>query len=241
MRYSFLMPNNSKVKRTEILEWLKGGGLLAITIVGLLLYFFLSLPATVFYARLGTTPGEIGITYASLLSGSTVEILAILILLTHLLACLVYHCFYKLFCTRFRRYYPAYLNPVSRKPSWAITDAEFEDQVKFWRRIYGFIPENTDVFPRIAQKRPRSFDEVEKRQRCLRELRMIGVRTAEQSAELELMESQREHRVFDLFESSLLLTKYWIQRKGRLLATVFVVLIIVVLLPALAFAQAGSS
>jgi hypothetical protein len=55
------MSNRTRDRRIEFLDWFKEGGLLVVTLTGLLLYFFLSLPATVFYARLGTTPGEVGV------------------------------------------------------------------------------------------------------------------------------------------------------------------------------------
>src|SRR5215469_4308174 len=63
------------------LDWVKESGLLAITVIGFGLYFFLSIPATLFYSQLGTTPGEVGITYVNLLSGSTFELLVIFVAL----------------------------------------------------------------------------------------------------------------------------------------------------------------
>lgn len=76
------MSNNSSNSHiTSALEWIKESGLLAVTVVGLLIYFFLSIPATLFYSRLGTSPGEVGLNYANLLSGSTFELLIIFIML----------------------------------------------------------------------------------------------------------------------------------------------------------------
>jgi len=60
---------NSGTKKT--LEWVSESGILAVTVIGLILYFFLSIPVTLFYSQLGTTPGEVGINYVNLLSGST--------------------------------------------------------------------------------------------------------------------------------------------------------------------------
>jgi hypothetical protein len=51
--------------------------LVALTIFGLLLYAAFAIPASFFYGRLGTTPSEVGYTYASILSGSTLGALVI--------------------------------------------------------------------------------------------------------------------------------------------------------------------
>ena len=98
------MSSTSSSTRTQVLDWLKEGGLVAVTVTGLLLYFFLSVPATVFYTRLGTSPGEVGITYVSLLSGSTLELLAILLILT---AALLLVAFLFAFCSFYTRYFIA--------------------------------------------------------------------------------------------------------------------------------------
>jgi hypothetical protein len=60
------------------LDWLKGLGVLTLTFLGLILYICLAAPTTIFYTRLGTTPGEVGITYTSLLSGSLLGIIAMI-------------------------------------------------------------------------------------------------------------------------------------------------------------------
>ena len=60
-----------------VLDWVKAGGLLLVTVLGILLYS-ISVPATIFCGRLGTMPGEVGITYSGLQSGSTSGILVIL-------------------------------------------------------------------------------------------------------------------------------------------------------------------
>ena len=75
------MSNATGNDKSELLEWVKGGGLLVFTALGVLLYVIFSVPATIFYDRLGTTPGEVGITYISILSGSTIGTLVILAVL----------------------------------------------------------------------------------------------------------------------------------------------------------------
>src|ERR1700690_670576 len=72
------MPNDEAHEGiTKSLEWIKESGLLAVTVLGLILYFILSIPATLFYSQLGTTTGEVGINYVNLLSSSTFELLVI--------------------------------------------------------------------------------------------------------------------------------------------------------------------
>jgi hypothetical protein len=230
------MPDDSKTQRTEILEWLKEGGLLVITIIGLFLYFFLSLPTTIFYARLGTTPDEVGITYASLLSGSTVEILILLILLTAIFMTIAYYIAIASFSVRtFFAYKPIRRDSAYRKPLKDLTEAEFDNRSDLMREFYNHVPELIYLQAR-GPKRARSFDEMDKLARRRWELLRLPVRTAEQSAELESIESQRIGRPFDI---SLTLARNWIQRRGRLLAAFSIVIIMGVLLPSLAFVQAG--
>lgn len=123
------MSNKSNLSRIDVLELLKGSGLLAVTITGILLYLFLSVPATFFYARLGVSPAEVGITYVSLLSGSTIEILTVLVILTaaFLLAAFVI----SLLSFSIRVYvvnFPLMLRLRRRanKTYWELTDHEFK-------------------------------------------------------------------------------------------------------------------
>jgi hypothetical protein len=57
--------------------WLRSNTLVALTLLGLLIYAMFSIPADFFYAALGTTPIEVGYTYATILSGSTLGALLI--------------------------------------------------------------------------------------------------------------------------------------------------------------------
>jgi hypothetical protein len=63
------------------LDWLKGLGVLTLTLLGIILYICVAAPATIFYTRLGTTPDEVGITYIGLLSGSLLGIILMIIAL----------------------------------------------------------------------------------------------------------------------------------------------------------------
>jgi hypothetical protein len=57
--------------------WVRTNTVVALTLLGLFTYAMFSIPADVFYARLGTTPTEVGYTYATLLSGSTLGVLLV--------------------------------------------------------------------------------------------------------------------------------------------------------------------
>lgn len=104
------MPTASEAKTSRLYEWVKSNGIVAITIVGVLLYIIFSIPATFFYARLGTTPSEVGISYTSILSGSTLGALLIvaalmtggIYVLAFLLGWLSYTIFY--FTVKFLRH-----------------------------------------------------------------------------------------------------------------------------------------
>src|SRR5467141_1964248 len=68
--------------RVRITQWITDGGATTLTIVGILLYISLTVPATIYYGRLGTTPQEVGVTYASLLGGSILGVAVTIIILT---------------------------------------------------------------------------------------------------------------------------------------------------------------
>jgi hypothetical protein len=57
--------------------WLRSNTVVALTLLGLLTYAMFSIPADFFYAELGTTPAEVGYTYSTILSGSTLGALVI--------------------------------------------------------------------------------------------------------------------------------------------------------------------
>lgn len=232
------MSNKTRDKRIEFLDWFKEGGLLVVTLTGLLLYFFLSLPATVFYARLGTTPGEVGITYGGLLGGSTVEIAVLIVVLTSAFLMAASVIAFVGVSARFAAVTSSYRKtPEYRKSLRELSDTEFEARAKFYRDVYGRVPELADLAASVLPQGSWSFEQMENRERRRRELERIPVRTAEQSAELEFIESQRT--TVDPVRMSLFLTRHWIRRKGRALATCFIAFTVIALLPALAFVQAN--
>lgn len=240
MRYSFLVSSSETSARPQVLEWLKEGGLVAITITGLLLYVFLSLPATVFYTRLGTSPGEVGITYVSLLSGSTVELLAILIILT---AIFLLVAFLVAFVSFYARYsYITFIEwrpfrHILKKPLGQRTAEELEETISLAEKTLRRLPELVEV---AEVPDPDSYiASTLAHYRRMWELLQLDAPTQEQITELDDLRSNAPDLPDSPSELAWPLTKVWIRRRGRLLAAFFVVITVIILLPTLAFFQAS--
>ena len=170
--------------RETVLEWIRASGLLLVTVLGILLYIVFSVPATIFYGRLGTTPGEVGITYSSLLSGSTFGILVILVVLT--LAFFAVSFIIAFFTLGFRTQRFVYrsrftLDKFKGRSNWQLTDEEFEQRLTAQGEFATNFPEFVGV----------NWDEEEARRRRIRELRMMGVRSADQQAELDALTNEQ--------------------------------------------------
>jgi hypothetical protein len=81
------MPEERSANVAKVaLDWLKGLGVLTLTLVGIIIYICVAAPATIFYTRLGTTPDEVGITYIGLLSGSLLGIILMILALAAVFA-----------------------------------------------------------------------------------------------------------------------------------------------------------
>lgn len=223
------MSATAKASVGAVLEWLKGGGLLALTVIGILLYICLSVPATIFYSRLGATPAEVGISYTSLLSGSTLGVAIILVFTSLLFLCLSSLYAFLSFSIRAIR---ASHHLSSDKQDWEMNDEEFEQNVIVLRKYFSRIPEpERTLWMRLP------WPDAEHNFYRVRELRRLGVRTAEQSIELDHLISQRGFASWTrvIFAAS----RYWIRRHRRRLLTVSSAFVVIVVLPVLAFLQAG--
>lgn len=218
-----------KVSVGAVLEWLKGGGILALTVIGILLYIFLSVPATIFYGRLGTTPGEVGISYTSLLSGSTLGVFIILIFAALLFVSLSFLFAFLNFSISAIR---ASRQLSADKQDWEMDDEEFEQNVVVRRQRFSRIPE-----PELTLWMQLPWPDVEYNFYRARELRRLGVRTAEQSVELDYLISQRHFASWTrvIFAA----TRHWIRRRRRGLLTASSTIVVIAVLPVLAFVQAG--
>lgn len=202
------------ITRSDLLEWLKGGGLLAITIFGLFFYAFLSVPAIVFYDRLGVSPTEVGLTYSNLLSGSTAEIIAILILLTIMfLATASLIAFLSLYVRMIRLSSEASEIRSYLKPAQELSDEDFERYMRIACGLYTDLPEFFVVRTRGGE--PVSFGDQEAVIRRVRELRLLGVLSEEESAELDTLITRRKDQSLSLSGMPLRITQRWIRRRAE--------------------------
>jgi hypothetical protein len=69
--------SNTLESTNGLLPWLKSNLGVTITILGISIYAMFSIPATAFYAHLGTTPTEAGLNYTNILSGSTLGVIVV--------------------------------------------------------------------------------------------------------------------------------------------------------------------
>ena len=109
----------------------------SVTVLGILLYIVFSVPATIFYGRLGTTPGEVGITYSSLLGGSTFGILVILLVLTLILLGASFLIAFIRLSIQSRVFMSRYMmnQPFRGRSDWQLTDEEFEQRLASVRKL----------------------------------------------------------------------------------------------------------
>jgi amino acid transporter len=161
----------------ERLRWLKNNVLVALTILGILLYAVFSIPATFFYARLGTTPSEVGFTYATILSGSTLG--ALLILGLFLLAL-----FYAvevtiglvLYSYTLRIAFSFLRHPTLAFPGWELDADQFKRKLTIIKKLY--------------KKDEAAWGEVEPMLQRRRELKMSEHPTATEKSEIKAFRSK---------------------------------------------------
>jgi hypothetical protein len=216
-------------QRQQILAWIRDNGILALTASGIAAYVILTLPATVFYRRLGTTPDEVGITYTTLLGGSTPAMLllatclaAVFFALAAVLAILgLYLRTAPLMVRMFR--------VITSGPARSTDDEKFEARISLLKDLYTKIPELADI-------RPGSPEEDIQKLRQARELALLGVRTEDQS-KLQDQLAISTDMPLDRFWTAV--TNRVIQRWGRPLGVFSFAVVAFVLLPLSAYLQAG--
>lgn len=222
------------------LEWIKESGILAITVTGLALYFFLSIPATLFYSRLGTTPEEVGINYVNLLSGSTFELLVIFVLLASgvflggfLLAYFLI-ALYTFASMLHGLGIIGWRQSREQRTTWA-----FDNNLKIYRRVPEYLKTRAMFWPGF----PKTFTELEAVMERRLELLKISNPAPEQSEELAHIESQlsfprKARRRKDLIRTFVTII-LMIRHRIRILVASFGLVILIIVLPVLAFVQAG--
>jgi hypothetical protein len=180
----------------------------------------------------------VGITYVSLLSGSTVEIVIVLAILTGIFLVIA-------FTLAFGSYYVRTMifvckNPQFfmrlKRPAREINDWEYEDRIETMRQLVSAVPELGDYAFGHGHL---TFAETEALWRRRRQLQMHDTRTAEETTELNSINMRLEANEFFVSKLLWFMTKRWMQRHGRWIAATFLIITIVFILPALAFFQAS--
>lgn len=224
------MPPTPTSSRRELIEWFKGSGLLVVTLAGIFLYIVFSVPATIFYTRLGTTPSEVGITYTSLLSGST---LGALIVLAAVIILVVYFAFSVTYAATFlwasqmsRLVVKSRLGIRPRRRE--LTDQEFARWIELMEAFY-------NTFADKQNESGADWGQLESTVRRMRELELLGVRTEDEASEYESLRS--------FWNSSLPVPLDFIKRRirpwGSFRRILLPLLIVIIVLPIIAFFQAG--
>ena len=128
---------NAKPPR-EPLHWLLNNPLVALTILGLLLYATFAIPATSFYASLGTTPSEVGYSYATILSGSTLGALVIVLVFFIVLFQVVqFLIIFIAYTVLFRIAFGYVRHPSLLAADWELDTDQFERKLAIVKKPYG--------------------------------------------------------------------------------------------------------
>jgi len=139
---------------SEPLHWLINNPLVVLTILGLLLYATFAIPATVFYASLGTTPSEVGYTYTTILSGSTLG--AVFIVLAFVLVLLYVVQFTIIFVIYFlllRFTFNYVRHPGLLAYDWNLDADQFEHKLAITKKIYAKDQATWDKIERMYRRR----------------------------------------------------------------------------------------
>jgi hypothetical protein len=195
------MPVTSEATPGGLSQWLKSNPVVVLTIFGVLLYAMFSIPAVIFYARLGTSPSEVGFTYASVLSGSTFGTAGILLLLISI-------AFVVVFDTLVLGLWIALFlfNPLLLGTDQELDARQFDRKLRIAKRIY--------------QKKGPGWAEIERDLRRKRELYRLEERTRDEAKELRHLASQRFYKRVIL--SAL---RYWLRPRFRYVYVLFLIII----------------
>ena len=163
----------------EFSQWLRSNALGVLTIFGILIYAVFSIPTTFFYVRLGTTPSEVGFTYASVLSGAALGTTVILGLLIALFLYVVILFVYLIVLELFTIYM---LVRFSTQP-WLMKRDQKLDIDRFDAKL--------TIFEDIHFKTEPSWTVVERKLRRKRELSRLEDLTPAEASEMKMLNSER--------------------------------------------------
>lgn len=222
------MSSTRDVSENKTLELLKTSGVFVVTLLGLLLYTSLSVPAIIFYRRLGVSPTEIGLTYTNLLSGSTAEVIVIIIVLTYIFLIIAYILMSVPIIVRFIVARVRRRRLLAKRQPWELSDDEFDMYSNRSREIYERI---MPAYEELFKQQGHSLDDLDANRRRFRDLSRLGVLNEEQSLEWNNLRTLPPFKgnpktdiMFVIFSF-----KRWIRRYGRYLVAIFIVITVLVL------------
>jgi hypothetical protein len=220
------MSVTSEVASGGFSQWLKGNVIVISTVFGVLLYAVFSIPPIVFYARLGTTPSEVGLSYTNILSGATLGALTMLgvsILLIYFILFYAVYLFILAWVTAMMVYWITTRSRL-RGQDWELDAHQFDEKLAMIRDIY-------------SKEKP-SWTEVEQALRRRRELGGRKYLTPTEISERAGLNSQKIYlRVFLSKLSSI--SRSLRPRQWHAYALFLVIIILTGSLALIARAQAG--
>jgi amino acid transporter len=181
-----LMSGPQENRKGTLLEWVKDSGLLTITILGLLVYTLFAIPTAIFYYTLGASLAEVGVTYTSLLSGSVLGLMVIVLALGY---SVVFLYFYYSLRVAYRTVRSARKevstteNPYPHRKDWQLEDEDFEARVDWLKTQYA-------NYPVVGNSLKLGWGEFESKLRRRRELRRMENLTLKELSELQSIEHQ---------------------------------------------------
>jgi hypothetical protein len=229
--------SNNSIRKS--LDWVRESGLLAVTVVGLIIYFFLSIPATLFYSQLGTTPGEVGLNYVNLLSGSTFELLVISILLA--VAVLVggfLVVYFLIAIYSFTLYFYRFRTIGSNLPREDRLTLTYERDLAIYSRLPEYFQTRRMFWPNY----PETVNAVKSAMARRLDLLKASSPRPEETAEVSEIESRlsiaRKNIILKGLARSVVALFLMIRHRIRKLVVSFALAIVIIVLPVLAFIQA---
>lgn len=161
-------------------QWVRNNVIATITILGILLYAVFWIPVTVFYARLRTTPGEVGFSYTTIVSGSTLGAIIIVTVLVSVVLSAIYYIGMLIFWTSkgiysYKLIHLTLFNRIWRIPESQLDHEQFAEKLEILKKKY---------------KRNTPWPEVERELRRKRELERLKDRTPAEDAEKKELDSK---------------------------------------------------
>lgn len=215
---------------SRTLSWAKDAGALVLTIVTALLYLALRLPTSIYLARLGASPEDIGIGYTELLLRSSIGVIGAIVVVLFGLVVLA------LFVVPFaiNRRFNSMFSIIAkvRGNVEEMSDQDFEESAAVLR------DELAPQFPEIFEANGLTIDEVLRRGTRRRELARQAELTPDEKQELLQLRRRLGHR-FSFFYLVKLISRSAIRQALRGMVIGSLVIVTFAVLPVFASIEAG--